>query len=160
MKIAAAVLALFALEGCAEVDCGGRYRFEGMAPTEEAFVREHAARLDAWAGTATTFDPDATCKVSKGDLGPTTAGTQYGRTGDVTFDFASASRACAAMVEDYAGLMACMGSVVVHELAHGRGMDHLPEGEEGVMASNLSPSAGFAFTEADRVECVRAGYCR
>lgn len=48
-------------------------------------------------------------------------------------------------------------NVLIHEFLHAAGLDHLPDGQRGIMASD--PKAADRLSDADLAECHRMEMC-
>ena len=145
-------------------NCEGSYRLEGLTPWQEQRVRNGAALFEPMAGKPVIrIEENGKCKVTVSGVSnrveeKNATGGYDGVTGNIGID---GTKLEALMTQPgAAGLEEKNWEFLfAHEFAHSLGMDHLPEGEVGIMSAGISAWLYDGFTEADHAECVRSLVC-
>lgn len=141
-------------QGCATIDCEGSYRLgPGFTAGQESNVREALRRWNEWSGSDARISSTGICSIEPEALDePNLFGTWIGY-GRIEIDAMKLDRWCGRL-ESESERDRCFQSIVMHEVGHSYGLEHIEEGI-GVM----SPGALPDFTDEDRRECETRGVC-
>lgn len=136
------------------VDCQGQFVYNPNSFTEEeqSWIKNSSDRWNNWVGyklTSVRPGNDDICEISPGSTNNEIAiGEANSHTQNITIDITDLKTRKIYNSSAFEG-------VVMHEIGHTLWFKHAPDKSNALMAPAGKPD----FTEIDRIQCIKLGYC-
>jgi hypothetical protein len=147
-------LLIFNCSAIGLIDCEGSFTYapNDFTLEEQAWIEESASRWNVWVGyTLVKVIPgeQEACSIVNGfTVNPDAVAEEHEPTYVITIDKDHLQRLNQLNQKRFE-------AVVMHELGHALGYDHILNGK-----ALMAPSANDDFTDLDRAECIRHNMCK